>query len=147
MVIPEFNERGNLPPGIHNATWNEVVTRYGTSAHRRDLLEGLLDALRSLKSAGCSKAYLDGSFVTDKERPNDFDACWETRGVDPTRLDRELGDFSDARRAQKDRYGGELFPAEASTDSTGRTFLDSLQADRDTDEPKGIVALDLGELP
>ncbi|MGH2879026.1 MAG: DUF6932 family protein [Solirubrobacteraceae bacterium] len=65
-MIPEFDERGNLPSGIHHATWTEIVTRYATTVHRRELLDGLLDALRSLKIAGCRTAYLDGSFVTAK---------------------------------------------------------------------------------
>lgn len=86
-MIPEFDERGNLPPGIHRATWNEIVARYATSTHRRNLLDGLLDALRSLKTAGYSTAYLDGSFVTAKACPDDFDACWESAGVVPIRLD------------------------------------------------------------
>ncbi|MGH2854553.1 MAG: DUF6932 family protein [Solirubrobacteraceae bacterium] len=47
----------------HHATWTEIVTRYATSTHRRDLLDGLLDALRSLKAAGCAAAYLDGSSI------------------------------------------------------------------------------------
>lgn len=122
------------------------MIRYGTSRHRRDLLDGLLDALRSLKSAGCGAAFLDGSFVTYKERPEDFDACWEAAGVDASYLDPELLDFSNGRAAQRARYGGELFPAEASADRAGRTFLDYFQLDKDSGEPKGILALDLGEL-
>jgi hypothetical protein len=43
------------------------MTRYATSTHGRQLLGGLLDALRSLKTAGCDTAYLDGSFVSAKE--------------------------------------------------------------------------------
>jgi transposase len=86
-MIPKFDERGNLPPGIHHATWSEIVTRYATSTRRRDLLDGLLDALRSLKAAGCATAYLDGSFVTAKAHPDDFDACWESAGVVPSRID------------------------------------------------------------
>jgi hypothetical protein len=111
-MILEFDEHGNLPPGIHNATWNEIVTRYATSVRRRELLDGLLDALRSLKIAGCRTAYLDGSFVTSEIRPGDFDACWESGDADLDRLDAEPRDFSDRRAAQKARYGGELFPAE-----------------------------------
>ncbi len=38
-MIPELDTRGNLPPGIHQATWTEIVTRYATSTHRRELLE------------------------------------------------------------------------------------------------------------
>ncbi len=145
-MIPEFNERGNLPPGIHHATWNEVVTRYATSIRRRELLDGLLDALRSLKGAECATAYLDGSLVTSKDHPGDFDACWESDGVILNRLDPELLTFSDGRAAQKARYGGELYPAEWPSDADGTTYLDFFQRDR-LKQKKGIIAIDLTGLP
>jgi hypothetical protein len=146
-MIPEFDERGELPPGIHHATWDETVTRYAITTRRGELLDGLLHALRSLRAAGCIVAYLDGSFVSVKEDPGDFDACWESTGVDPAQLDSELLDFSDARAAQKARYGGELFPVEASAEPAGTTFLDYFQRDRDSGAPKGIIAIALGDLP
>jgi hypothetical protein len=145
-MIPEFDERGNLPPGIHHATWTEIVTRYATSVRRRELLDGLLDALRSLKSAGCRTAYLDGSFVTSEIRPGDFDACWESGSTDLDRLDPELRDFSDRRAAQKTRYGGELFPAEWPAQADGTTYLNYFQRDH-KGRAKGIVAIDLTGLP
>ena len=146
-MIPRFDDGGNLPPGIHDASWDEIVTRYAINTRRRELLDGLLDALRSLNGAGCRTAYLDGSFVTAKELPGDFDACWEIAGVDAGRLDRELLDFSNRRAAQKARYGGELFPAETAAEPAGTTFLDYFQRDRDTGQPKGIIAIELGALP
>ncbi len=127
-MIPEFDERGNLPPGIHHATWSEIVTRYATSIRRRELLDGLLDALRSLKGVGCATAYLDGSLVTSKDHPGDFDACWVSGGVVLNRLDPELLTFSDGRAAQKARYGGELYPAEWPADADGTTYLTSSSA-------------------
>ena len=122
------------------------MTRYATSTHRRELLDGLLDALRSLKSAGCSTAYLDGSFVTAKDKPKAFDVCWESSDVVPGRLDPELLDFSDERAAQKARYGGELYPADWQAEP-GVPFLDFFQRERITKRPKGIIALDLSGLP
>jgi hypothetical protein len=145
-MIPEFDEHGNLPPGIHHATWTEILTRYATSTHRRDLLDGLLDALRSLKAAGCGTAYLDGSFITAEQNPKDFDACWESAGVVLSRLDPELQDFSDHRSKQKVRYGGELYPADWPADADGTTYLDFFQRDRLT-QPKGIITIDLTRLP
>jgi hypothetical protein len=145
-MIPEFDERGNLPPGIHHSTWNEIVTRYATSVRRRELLDGLLDALRSLKGAGCATAYLDGSLVTSKNHPGDFDACWGSSGVILDRLDPELLTFSDSRAAQKARYGGELYPAEWPADADGTTYLDFFQRDR-LKQQKGIIAIDLTGLP
>ncbi len=146
VMIPEFNEHGNLPPGIHHATWSEIVTRYATNVRRRELLDGLLDALRSLKGAGCATAYLDGSLVTSKDHPGDFDACWESSGVTLNRLDSELLTFSDGRAAQKARYGGELYPAEWPANADGTTYLDFFQRDR-LKQQKGIIAIDMIGLP
>lgn len=146
-MIPKVNENGNLPPGVHYATWTEIVTRYATSVRRRELLDGFLDALRSLKIAGCRTAYLDGSFVTSKNHPGDFDACWESSDVVPNRLDLELQDFSNKRTVQKARCGGELHPANWAADPDGTTYLEYFQRDPITKQPKGIITIDLTGLP
>lgn len=75
-MSPAFSaETGNLPPGEHPATWEEIVERFGYAPWRSKLLGGRKAALESLCAAGCKKIHLDGSFVTAKERPGDFDAC------------------------------------------------------------------------
>jgi hypothetical protein len=145
-VIPDFDASGNLPAGIHDTTWNELATRYGTTDHRQRLLDGLRRALESLRDAGCARVYVNGSFVTDKDEPGDFDACWEAANVDSQLLDPVLLDFSDRRRAQKARFGGELFPAEVPADRAGTRFLDYFQQDKTTGARKGIVALNLKDL-
>ncbi len=119
------------------------MERYATNERRGQLLDGLRIAIESLHAAGCARIYLDGSFVTDKAAPGDFDACWEVSGVDPALLDPVLLDFSDRRASQKARYGGELFPAQLAAEPGGTAFLGYFQRDRQTGEPKGIVALDL----
>lgn len=118
--------------------------RYGTTEHRRELLTGLRAAFEALAAAGCRRAYVDGSFVTSKEAPRDFDVCWEASDVNPDRVDPELLDFSDARAAQKRRYGGELFPANGIAAPPNTRYLDFFQTDRHSGEPKGIIAIDLG---
>ena len=109
-------------------------------------MAGLRDALENLERAGCWRAYIDGSFVTSKEYPNDFDACWEEDGVDPHLLDPVLLTFDAGRATQKGRYMGELFPASIVADDDGFSFLDFFQRDREEGEPKGIIAIDLGDL-
>lgn len=121
------------------------MERYATNDRRQQLLDGLHEALESLRTAGCRHAYLDGSFVTAKELPGDFDACWEVGGVDASLLHSELLDFSDRRAAQRARYGGELFPAQAEAEPTGTVFLEYFQQDRDTGQRKGIITLELGD--
>lgn len=147
-MIPAFDQAsGNLPPGIHQATWEELVTRFGSTPRRLYLLAGLKQALDVLKAASCPRAYIDGSFVTDKTDPADFDCCWEVAGVNADLLDPVLLDFRDRRAAQKERFGGELFLAHLPADPMGTTFLAFFQRDRYTGQPKGIIAIDLGGLP
>ncbi|MDQ3132289.1 MAG: hypothetical protein M3Q99_16195 [Acidobacteriota bacterium] len=141
-MISKFVESGNLPPGIYAATWQEIVDRFGGNVHRRRLLSGLKTALQSLKDAGCQRVYIDGSFVTNKEFPNDFDCCWEEEEVNGDLLDPVLLIFDDGRAAQKAKFLGELFPANL-PGSIDKTFINFFQQDRDTGEPKGIVSIDL----
>ena len=143
-MIPQFDADGLLPPGIHWATWDEVTATFGNTPWRRRLLEGLEMAFDSLRLAGCRTVYIDGSFVSSKEVPNDFDACWEEKGVAPELLDPVLLQFDGGRAAQKARYLGELFPASLGATVEGMSFLEFFQTDRETGGSKGIVAVDLG---
>jgi hypothetical protein len=122
------------------------MTRFGTTAWRRQLLTGLRAALDALRQAGCQTAYIDGSLVTDKESPRDFDASWDVAGVDLTFLDPVLRTFDPGRATQKAKYLGELFPSEAHANPEGDTFLDFFQVDKETGNQKGIIAINLGGL-
>jgi hypothetical protein len=141
-VLPAFDpDSGRLPPGEHVASWDEVVERFGWTERRRRLLDGLAEAIDLLASAGCRTLWLNGSFVTAKDEPGDFDACWDTDGVDLDVLDPVLMDLSDRRSAQKARFGGELFPNVTETQS-GLSFAEFFQNERDTSR-KGIVVIHL----
>lgn len=147
-MVPSFNADGNLPSGVHLASWHEVCQAFGRSPRRRALLKGLKEAIRSLKNAKCQTVYLDGSFVSDKEatygeEPDDFDGCWDPVGVLPTLLDPVLLDFSNKRAAQKAKFGGELFPSTFLAAPLGPVFLEFFQIDKTTGAAKGIICLDL----
>jgi hypothetical protein len=146
VVIPPFDPvTGRLPLGEHQATWEDVVDRFGWNEHRRRLLDGLAEGLDLLAEAGCRRVWLNGSFVTTKETPGDFDACWDTTGVDVNTVDPILLDFSNGRAAQKRRFGGEFIPNVIEAGS-GLSFADFFQNDRGTGR-KGIVVLALGGNP
>ena len=125
-----------MPPGVHWAEWAEVEVRFGGSPYRARLLGGFREAIELLALAKCSAVYLDGSFVTSKDFPGDFDACWNLVGVDPDHLDPIFLDFSNARAAQKRRFMGEFFPAEIPKGASGKTFLQFFQIDKETGERK-----------
>ena len=146
-MIPEFDPGGNLPRGVHAATWTLFVTRFGQTDYRRRLISGLKRALDSLKRAGCHRAYVDGSFVTDKERPGDYDACWDPLGVNAALLDPILLRFENERLLQKIVFFGELFPSHWPANAAGQRFVDFFQIDKNTGSQKGIVLLNMQELP
>jgi hypothetical protein len=146
MTIPHFDINGLLPIGIHETSWNEFENRFGYNFHRKRLLNGLWKALTNMKLAGCTTIFIDGSFVTSKELPNDYDCCWDTSGVTPNLLDAVFFDFSNFRAVQKTKYGGEFFPAHILEKSSGKVFLDFFQIDKDTGNQKGIVKINLQSL-
>lgn len=105
--------------------------------------DGLLRASQDLKFAGCRRIYVNGSFVTTKPIPGDFDACYEITGIDRSVLNPVFFDFRDGRAAQKREYGGEFFPSIAQADRWGRTFIEFFQTLRGTDSRKGILTVNL----
>jgi hypothetical protein len=142
-MLPRFTKEGTLPPGVHWATWREFAERFAVSPHRRRLLAGLHRALKALRAAGCRTVYLDGSYVTSKPLPLDFDGCWDVEGVEVELLDPVLLEFDRGQAAQKAKYFGELFPAQMGEGGTGLTFLEFFQVHKETGNAKGIVAIDL----
>lgn len=142
-----FLDNGCLPHGIHNMTWEEFYDQFSFSPKRKYLLEGLERAIVTLRQCGCIIIYIDGSFVTNKLEPNDYDACWEgelglvvpnMKIIEPIFLD-----LSDGRKKQKLKYKGEVFPAEIPADSSGTSYLDFFQQIRFSIDKKGIVAIKL----
>jgi hypothetical protein len=145
-MIPDLIDIGApwkvLPPGVHDATLADVKLHFATNEKRRNLYDGLLRGCKTLKSAGCTVIYLDGSYVTDKPVPGDFDICWDPVGVDPFKLDPVLLDFDNLRRNQKLKYRGEFFPSSAKADGT-HIFVDFFRTDRDTGKEKGVIRIRL----
>jgi hypothetical protein len=110
------------------------------------MIDGLELAMTQLKAAGCLTIYIDGSFVTSKERPGDFDACWEDNGVDLNYLKAiapTLYKFAGGRAEQKNKYRGEFFPANYPANEQGITYIDFFQLDTIRNTRKGIIAIDL----
>lgn len=141
-MIPALSDNGLLPPGIHGADWAEFSERFGTTAKRRMLLGGLKRLIAALGVAGCKALYVDGSFVTAQERPNDYDACWDVEDVKIERIDPVLLNFSTpGKQAMARKYRGDIRLASGSPVETILRYLEFFQIDRDGNA-KGIVKLD-----
>lgn len=77
MPIPPLSPQGFLPPGIHDASLDEVETRFGrfkSNERRIELFSKLRQYVAELSTWGHIKeVLLDGSFVSSKECPDDID--------------------------------------------------------------------------
>jgi len=132
-----------LPAGVHPADLRAIADAFAVNPQRKSLFEGLVRGARDLASAGCRCIYVDGSYVTNKPIPGDYDVCWEPGGVNLRLLDRVFLDFSHGRAAQKARYGGEFFPSSAAADHAGNSYLDYFQRENHSGARKGIILVDL----
>jgi hypothetical protein len=73
-MLPKFDEHGNLPPGIHRATLEEVIERFSIlkSLKRRSLTNNLRGFFGFIQDFAVG-IYIDGSYTTSKLAPNDID--------------------------------------------------------------------------
>lgn len=75
MPIPAFRSDGYLPEGVHEATEQEVMDRFGQAGPRRQYLSARLRRwLQLARAVGAPRFLVDGSFVTSKGEPGDIDA-------------------------------------------------------------------------
>jgi hypothetical protein len=88
--LPGFTEAGMLPPGDFELTLDDLAAsflvvgppdqeRYPSwdSAWRKQLVSNLAVLVQQLWQVGITEIFVDGSFVEDKERPNDIDGYFE----------------------------------------------------------------------
>lgn len=145
-MIPDLKDIGSpwkvLPQGIHIATMEEIAIFFATTDHRKNLYSGFERAVVSLSNSGCKTVFLDGSFVTAKPTPEDYDVCWDTTGVDRNLLDPVFYDFTNNRKEQKNKYYGEFFPNNFLADGV-QFFNDFFQIDKYTGKAKGIIKINL----
>lgn len=142
-AIPDFDANGNLPPGEYAVSLSDVGERFAWNARRRRLFKGLCSALESLAAAGVKRIWIDGSFVSAREEPNDIDGCWEW---DPTvrmgRLNPVFLETWPPREAMKRKFGVDFLLSATIVDAQGRAIRDFFQEDRDGNR-KGILLVQL----
>ena len=147
-MIPQFTDEGLLPPGVHETDLEELKGKMGWSFRRRELLEGLEEALELMASRSVVRVYLNGSFVTDKDRPNDVDGCYDlaedVRAEDLGRLAPIFPPSPSNRAEAKRRFGVDFFPAAATELGSGQPFLRFFQIDREG-RKRGVLSVELRE--
>ncbi len=75
-VIPDFDENGYLPPGVHPATLDVIESRFGSgSPSRADLMQSLRWLVEMCLRDDVLRLVVNGSFVTSKDEPGDVDCA------------------------------------------------------------------------
>lgn len=75
MSLPQLTDSGDLPIGVHKASLQETLARFGVGNFRRVAVGERLERVHRLASSTghLSRFVVFGSFVTDKPEPNDVD--------------------------------------------------------------------------
>ena len=102
MPLPPFNEVGDMPEGVHLASFAEVVARFGGGTEQRREVTARLDRIRQLATSTDSldRLIVFGSFITAKATPNDVDVVLVMKDdFDPLTCSAECQPLFDHRRA------------------------------------------------
>lgn len=88
-LIPDFNKQGLLPPGDYEVTFDELrnsILVHGPDSGgsknwdgkwRLTLINNCEKLVTQLYQIGITDVYLNGSFVEEKDHPNDIDGYFE----------------------------------------------------------------------
>src|SRR5580704_16529235 len=103
MLLPPFNQDGLLPPGDYILTFDELrhsllvkpslsTAEQWDEPWRLTLVNNAEMLVKELWQVGITRVFLDGSFVEDKDHPNDIDGYFEcdARRLATGSLQREL---------------------------------------------------------
>jgi hypothetical protein len=121
MPLPDFDNWGDLPPGVHGATLAEVVVRFGDgNSRRQSLTANLLDVYQFVQATGLLDRFLIfGSYVTAKPEPNDIDLFLVM--AERFEVDDCTGDTRTvfAHSQAQQRFGASIFWVTRSTSQAG----------------------------
>ena len=74
MPIPQLQQNGLLPTGVHDCSLDDIRASFTWNQHRQQLFDSFLIFLRAeIRPSFPEPIYFDGSFITDKVSPDDTD--------------------------------------------------------------------------
>ena len=144
MPLPPFREDGWLPTGHHPTEWEEASARFGGApgSRRRLLTARLLHLRDALRMAGVwGTILLDGSYISARQEPGDFDVLLIGPADIQIRKDAEpdIAGLLDARAAEERGYSLFFIPS----DSPAREILSTLWDFSKEGIAKGVVEVKL----
>jgi len=119
---PEFDDNGDLPVGIHQATLDDVLQHFGTGSVQRRLVGQRLERIYKLaqNTGRVARFIVFGSFVTAKPDPGDVDIFMLMEdSFDSNQVRGEAAIIFDHQAAQKCSGGQCLLDSAAGCDWRG----------------------------
>jgi hypothetical protein len=142
VMTLDFNSQGFLHRTIA-LSYEEFRFHFGTNPRRIEQIDNASRYFYIFSLCGCTSVYIDGSFISKKEHPEDIDLCFDLTDVDPKKLERLFPQFFNLNQMGKIRrdFLCHIFHFSVSDMS----LFELLQYDRD-DNFKGFVELNLKDL-
>jgi hypothetical protein len=148
MPIPELNDEGLLPCGIHDCTMeeiHEIFGRFMSCDRRPKLMAKLSQYVEHVKESGVAKyLIIDGSFVTSKEEPGDIDILMVLDESTDLASGIVVPPFvynAQAKKYVKKEYGFDFFVGFENDDSSTKIIDFFRRVKEKPDSEKGILRL------
>jgi hypothetical protein len=111
-MIPDFDVHGLLPEGVHDCSLEEIRKRFCWNPRRLGLLEDFLRFMRTEwpSSYPPCPIFIDGSFVRNKEHPNDLDIAFDISGYAPQQAAEIIGYMALHAKKWKQDYNLDVWP-------------------------------------
>jgi len=149
MPLPEFDHRGDLPEGVHQATLDEVLAPFGEQTPQRQLVTAKFKRIYELaqRTGKLERFVIYGSYVTAKSAPNDVDIVLIMRDdFDPRDYDDPTAIVFDHLRTHNELGASVFWTVTSGTLlETLDEFIAGWQLKRDQTF-RGIVELIVGEM-
>lgn len=137
MPIPQFDNTGYLPSGIHLCSGEEFLERFCSSESRKTFTKTVVHILDFAKDRGARNIFVGGSFITNKENPSDIDCLIEFY------LDRQIPSFLDTPMA-----GGtmiDILYSSAESKNLTDSFIKLLSSKKYGEGEVGLIQIQLDE--
>lgn len=141
MLWPDFNELGDLPPGVYRVKIVDVVAHFGKGSAQRVAITACLERVYELaRSTGQVQRFIIfGSYVTAESNPRDVDiflVMWDD--FQPSRVAPEAQSLFRHDTAQSE-FGASIFWVNAGTSfADAEDLIIGWQTRRDL-QRRGIV--------
>ena len=149
MSLPPFRSDNWLPEGHHPADWEEIIAVFGgePGSKRAQVLANLLEWRDGVRAKGITGyLILDGSFISAKTEPGDFDPIFVMDEGVETILAADVEAALLVNYVYCKQHGwGDIF---VFSEAAVRKFplmcrLDGFDNDKVTKQPKGVVEVRL----